>query len=152
MIESDFIQLCKEFKGTKDRSVKANVMWALRNQAKLKLNRHGVFINTKHTRIIDHKTVQIEIEHLHTPAGVLAIFEYMFSNGSGAMGPLVASDVVRGDFVSDLNAFARKGVQHLVDTAAIRGYPEVAVNALKRYLKQTEQLSLFDQGSLAVLR
>lgn len=151
-----FNQLVKEYTKAddeNDRIEKKRVGKAFRKLIGHRLNECGVFTLPQCVKLIDHRSVEVILEYIQTPFGYLGLVEYMFKAGSysGCHGPITVGDAIKGEYIQDLNAFARVEVAKLLKAKENSDAADISLNCLRRYLKQTEQASLFDTGKVAVL-
>lgn len=150
---TDFDQICAEYQEATCRKEKRRIGCKFRDVIGHRLNEHGVFTLPNCITIIKHKTVEVILEYVKTPRGTMAVIEYQFRTGCcmGSCSPITFDQLMKKDFVDDLGAFVRNKVIKLADSVENEDVADVAKNCLQRYIKQTEQASLFDSSEVAVL-
>ena len=150
MDKSEFKSLCAQFQKETDRKKRRIIGLRFRELIGHRVNEHGVFTLPKVAPVIEHSRLKIYIDYVETPVGLLAAFDYYVHMHEGGSGPVTIQQVMSGQFVTDLRTFARERVQRLLDRG--KDFPAPVINMLNRYLKQTEQIDLFDDEVVPKLK
>lgn len=153
MSKEGFEELCKDFDEASYPEGKKALGLKFKDLMGSLVNEHGVFLDYSIVKIIDHKTLEVELKYLDTPAGTLAQFNFQFRTGCcrGSCGPIALRDVAKKQFVNDLNVFVRAKMINLYDEMINADVSETALNMIMRYIKQTEQPDLFQLSRVTVL-
>lgn len=140
-----FDKLCTAYTNAESESAKKQLCLKYRDKVGCGLNEHGVFVNANEIEIIAHKAVDISLRYIKTPHGFLATTSYNFKSGcmSGSSSPITVFCASKGNYIQNLRDFVIGEVERILNSKTSRD-DNVVTTPLKKYLKQTEQMSLFD--------